>query len=66
MAELTTSVQDGPERAYAAFAVVDSLSLASVHEANVSFLAVLSDSSGSGAPGRARHRCARSEAGARA
>ena len=49
MAELTTSVQDGPERAYAAFAVVDSLSLASVHEANVSVLAVLGDSSGSGA-----------------
>ena len=48
MAELTTSVQDGPERAYAAYAVVDSLSLASIHEANVAFLAVLGDSERSG------------------
>lgn len=46
MAELTTSVQDGPERAYAAYAVVDSLSLASIHEANVAFLALLGESAG--------------------
>ena len=47
MAEVPTSVQDGPERAYAARAVVDALSLASIQEANLSFLTLLGESAGS-------------------
>ncbi len=47
VAEISTSVQDGPERAYVAHAVVDSLALASVHEANFAFLALLAESAAS-------------------
>ena len=49
MAEPTTSVKDGPERAYAAHVVIDSLSLSSIREANLSFLGLLAECDGAGA-----------------